>query len=141
MSKTVTISRFSLNGFESHFQSHLKNKAMVSLDEILSKCPTEYMKKLIKDSFVQPDPLFEFDGIFAFIGKATSKNKRFYLNHLKTTDNLSYFEAEISVDAICYVDDGVVYSSKNRITISEAFDKKYDAIFIPKNQLKYLLQN
>lgn len=140
MSKTITISRFSLNGFEPHFQSHLKNKAMVSLDEILSKCPTEYMKELVKNSFVQPDSLFEFDGIFAFVGKATNDNKNFYLNHLKTTDNLSYFEAEISVDAICYVDDGVVYSSKNRITILEAFDKKYDAIFIPKNQLKYLLQ-
>lgn len=141
MSKTVIISRFSLNGFEPHFQSHLKNKAMVSLDEILSKCPTEYTKNLIKESFVQSDPLFEFDGIFAFVGKATHDNKIFYLNHLKTIDNLSYFESEISGDAICYIDDGIVYASKNRTTISEAFERQYEAIFIPKSQLKYLLQN
>lgn len=141
MSEKAIISRFSLNGFEPHFQSHLKNKSMMSLDEILSKCPTEQMKELIKKSFVQPDPLFEFDGIFTFVGKATDENKRFYLNHLKTTDNLSYFEAQMPGDAICYIDDGIVYSAKNRITVSEAFSKKYDAIFIPKSQLKFLLQN
>lgn len=140
MSDTITISRFSLNGFEPHFQSHLKNKAMVSLDDLLSKYPTEYMKNLVKDSFVQPDPLFEFYGIFAFVGKAAEENKKFYLNHLKTTENLSYFETEISGDAICYLDDGIVYSSKNRTTILEAFEKQYDAIFIPKSQLKYILQ-
>lgn len=141
MPMNVTISRFSTNGFEPHYQSHLKNKAMVSLEEILSKCSNQYMKNLIINSFVEPDPLFEFDGIFAFIGKASDNDKKFYLNHLKTTDNLSYFEAEISGDAICYIDDGIVYSSKNRITISEAFNKTYNTIFIPKSQLKYLLQN
>lgn len=141
MPMNVTISRFSTNGFEPHYQSHLKNKSMTNLEELLSGCLTEHMKKLIKDSFIKPDSLFEFDGVFAFIGKPTDENKRFYLNHLKTTDNLSYFEAEISGDAICYIDDGIVYSSKNRITISEAFNKTYNTIFIPKSQLKYLLQN
>lgn len=138
---TILISRFSTNGFEPHFQSHLKNKSSMSLHDILEKCPNEYTKNIIKDSFVEPDASFEFEGVFAFIGKANEENKQFYLNHIKNTEHLSYFESQIHKNAICYIDDGIVYSSKNKMTIEEAFLKKYEAVFIPKSQLKFLLQN
>jgi hypothetical protein len=130
------IYRYSKHGFNSQHQGHLLKDSMVSLEEMLKQCTTDYMKNLIKSNYVEVDPNFEFDGIFIFLNKPTLKDKEFYLNHLKTNlDDINLNVAKIDPSAICYLDDGFVFREKNRMTIDDALKMNYNTVYIPDSQI------
>jgi hypothetical protein len=142
----IQIFRFSDNGFESQYQGHLVEDTSKTLEDLfkdvdaLKNVDHAHLKRLIKLGYEPTDELFEFDGIFVFLLSPTEEDKRFYLNHIKDKDinKIALNTAQINPEAICYLDNNVMYSKKNRMTVKEALIKNNNNIYIPKSQLHHI---
>lgn len=131
-----SIYRYSRDGFKEQHQDHLLKDSKITLDDMLNQCPNDYMKDLIKSSYVSPDPTFEYDGIFIFLNNPTIEDKEFYLNHLNTDLNeIPLHSAQIEKSAICYLDDGFVFRKENKMTIEDAVNKCHNVVYLPASQI------
>lgn len=135
MSK-IKIYRYSDTGFEPCRQEHLVRHSAISLETMLSTIDNEYVKGLIRKGYTEPDPDFEYDGIFVFLASPSEQDRNYFLNHLdRDAKTIPLHVAELDITAIGYHDDGKVYDKKNKMTVQEACDKHMNTFYLPKSQL------
>lgn len=135
MSK-IKIYRYSDTGFEACTQHHLVEHSKINLESMISTLDNEYLKGLVRKGFTEPDPEFEYDGIFIFLTAPSKDDRDYFLNHLeKDSHTIPLHVAEIDIDAVGYHDDGKVYDSKNKMTIKTACEKNIQTFYIPKSQI------
>jgi len=139
--KKIKIYRYSHTGFESYLQDHLVKDSTVSLDDMLSLVDNDYLKGLIRQGFTEPDPEFEYDGIFVFLALPSERDRDYFLNHLKVDPTtIPLHVAEIDLNAVGYHDNGKVYDKNNKMTVKEACDRNMNTFYIPKSQLHLISQ-
>lgn len=129
----IELYRYSNFGYEPQYQRYFYQSAYIDLK---TDYFNEYTTNLILQNHNPPCYLFEFDGVFAFIGKPTDVDKRYYLNHLPD-DNLPLHIKEFDESTIVYANCGLTYEPQNRMTLKEAKDKNHIAVYIPKSSLVY----
>lgn len=137
MTFPVTCYRWSATGFEPQIQTYLKKEydyVLKEREELLSKTP-KHLVEHVKNNILDYDPDFNFKGVFAFIQKPERRDYLFYLNHLKP-ENRPDFDNDLHIQSfdpntVVYVDNGFPNRKRNKMTLSEAFDKKHLTVFIP----------
>ena len=138
MSK-IKIYRYSDTAFEPYLQDHLVRDSAISLESILSTIDNEYLKGLVIKGFTNPDPEFEFDGIFIFLAPPLERDRDYFLNHLdRDPSTIPLHVAEIDVNAVGYHDNGKVYDKNNKMTIKEACERHINTFYLPKSQLHFV---
>lgn len=140
MSK-IKIYRYSNTGFDPYLQDHLVRDSMISLDDMLKLIVNDYLKGLIRQGFTEPDPEFEYNGIFVFLAPPSERDRDYFLNHLKIDPKtIPLHVAEIDINAVGYHDNGKVYDKKNKMSVKEACDKHMNTFYLPKSQLHLISQ-
>lgn len=140
----IDIYRFSENGFESQFQSHIKehSKRSETIGDLLSNIDNDYLRTLIINGNKKICDKFELDGVFVFLEKPKDEDVRYYLNHLEKKQynrvKNNFYHAKINIDAICYFDKGFVFESKNRGSVKDAIENKENTLYIPKSSLSMI---
>lgn len=135
----IKIYRYSDTGFEPCLQTNLLEHAAVSLDDMLSSIDNDYLKQLVRKGHTEPDPEFEYDGMFIFLSKPNERDTQYFLNHLdRDPSTIPLHVAEISDEAVGYIDDGHVYAKENKITIKEACERHINTFYLPKSQVKFI---
>lgn len=135
MSK-IKIYRYSDTGFEPCLQTNLLEHASVSLEDMLSTIDNDYLKQLVRKGHTEPDPDFEYDGIFVFLASPSERDRAYFLNHLdRDTKTIPLHVAELDITALGYHDDGKVYDKKNKMTVKEACERHINTFYLPKSQL------
>ncbi len=135
MSK-IKIYRYSYTGFEPHIQNHLIEDSMISLESMISTIDNEYLKVLISKGFTEPDPEFEYEGIYIFLTKPSERDRDYFLNHLNIDiKQIPFHIAEVDINAIGYSDNGKVYDKNNKMTVKTACERNINTFYLPKSQL------
>lgn len=135
MSK-IKIYRYSDTGFEPCLQTNLLEHASVSLEDMLSTIDNDYLKQLVRKGHTEPDPAFEYDGMFIFLTKPNEHDTQYFLNHLdRDPTTIPLHVAELDITAVGYHDDGKVYDKKNKMTVKEACELHINTFYLPKSQL------
>lgn len=138
MSK-IKIYRYSDTGFEPYLQDHLLRDSSISLESMLSTIDNEYLKGLVRKGHTQPDPEFEYEGIFVFLAPPAERDRDYFLNHLdRDPSTIPLHIAEIDVNAVGYHDNGKVYDNNNKMTVKDAIERNMNTFYLPKSQL-YLI--
>ena len=132
----IKIYRYSDTGFEPYLQDHLVSDSAISLESMLSTIDNEYLKGLVRKGHTEPDPEFEYEGIFVFLAPPSERDRDYFLNHLnRDAKTIPLHVAELDVTAVGYHDDGKVYDKNNKMTVKEAVDRNMNTFYLPKSQL------
>ena len=132
----IKIYRYSDTGFEPYLQDHLVKDSAISLESMLSTIDNEYLKGLVRKGHTEPDPEFEYEGIFVFLAPPSERDRDYFLNHLnRDAKTIPLHVAELDVTAVGYHDDGKVYDKNNKMTVKEAVDRNMNTFYLPKSQL------
>jgi hypothetical protein len=135
MSK-IKIYRYSDTGFEPCLQTNLLEHASVSLEDMLSTIDNDYLKQLVRKGHIEPDPEFEYDGMFIFLSKPNERDTKYFLNHLdRDPTTIPLHVAELDITAVGYHDNGKVYDKNNKMTVKEACERHINTFYLPKSQL------
>lgn len=135
MSK-IKIYRYSDTGFEPYYQEHLVRHSAISLESMISTLDNEYLKGLIKKGYTEPDPEFEYEGIFIFLAPPSERDRDYFLNHLdRDAKTISLHVAELDINAFGYFDNDKVYDKNNKMTVKVACERHINTFYLPKSQL------
>lgn len=136
----ITLVRYSNTGFEPLFQQYHYDmdcstirESHLPIDELLKKYTT-FTAHFIKSGKLNPCTLFDYHGVFAFIGFPSKETKRFFLNHLTDTD-LPCHVREFQENIIVYANNATTTAPENRMTLGEAMKKHYSTVYIPSFSL------
>lgn len=135
----IKIYRYSNDEFRPQTQTVMMKRVDVNVESIIDSDIEKCIQKLKQENAHHLDPEFEFKGIFIFLSTPNDDDRSFYLDHVESPlHTIKFNEGILDGEAVCYVDDGIVYKNQNKMKVKEAFEKNYKAVYLPESQIKYI---
>lgn len=137
---SITCYRWAKNGFLIQKQNHLIDEQKILLKEknnIMNKSSGHTQRQLLNNhQSINLDPDFPFEGVFVFIVKPKKGDYLLYLNHIKREHKPDFHDdlktREYDENTTVYVDNFSPNNKHSKMTLKEAFDKKHERVYIPK---------